>query len=140
MSTVESGSKPLLIEDSTLRNCSSLSSNSFPSSLSTLAHFAASGASLDDISIEGGNLHVKVRGDFLMDSDCVSIVHYFGRGTTATIGCSDTLQSVTFESSSNLSCIEAFDFWCCPSLSSIGVRPSKRMAGFASLIANVFRV
>jgi hypothetical protein len=80
---------------------------------------------LQDIVIEEGNLSFKVRGNFIVDFEGLSMVRYFGQLCEVTIwrnirklssGCfaeCRTVSNVIFESDSQLSCIESYAFSDC---------------------------
>jgi hypothetical protein len=82
------------------------------------------------VSIEEGNSHFWLWGDFLMDIDGISVIRYFGSNRHVTIDCDVEVLSVgcfsylntaslTFESGSRLTRIESKALYLCMSLQSI---------------------
>jgi hypothetical protein len=103
--------------------------------------FAFDGRHLREISIEDGNRHFKVDGDFVLDLECQSIRLYFGTGETVTIpntieelnagcfyGCEHIL-NVVFEARSRLCRVKECAFASCSSLSSICIPSSVEELG-----------
>jgi hypothetical protein len=129
--TFESGSKLSRIEDQTFLECSSLSSICLPATLSEVVPGAFDDLNLKVLSIEAGSRHFKVRGPFLLNFPCTSVIRCFGAGKQVAIprqikdvccGCfrgNAFVRDVIFEPGSQVSCIEEFAFSNCSSLSSI---------------------
>jgi hypothetical protein len=112
-------------------SCSSLKSVHLPASLQFLHHKAFPWAKVFEITIEEGNRHFRVWGDFLIDIDGVRVVRYFGHDRTVTlrdeietlgVGCffwCPRLWSLVFERGSKLKRIEALALSDCSELKSI---------------------
>jgi hypothetical protein len=134
--TFESDSRLLCIGWGAFSRCSSLSAICLPPRLRELYPEAFVGSNVREISIAAGNSHFKVRGSFLMDFECIWIVHYFGTeaevtiskgvkhlGSSSFLGC-PTIRSVKFDPGCSLRSIEERAFQNCSSLSSICIPSS----------------
>jgi hypothetical protein len=125
--TFESGSRLTRIEARALEGL--LTSLCLPASVQKIDGSALAG--IPHITIEDGNRHFRVSGDFLLDFAGVAVVRYFGFGTRVRLkneieifgtgcfsGC-ESLSSLAFESGSKLTRIEARAFSGFSSLKSI---------------------
>jgi hypothetical protein len=120
--TFESDSRLLFIGPEAFWGCFSLLAICLPSRLRELDSMALVDSNLRQISIADGNCHFTVFGPFLMDFDCISILHSFGTEPEVTIGrgvkqlgsCSFArslrISSVIFETGSALASIGATAF------------------------------
>jgi hypothetical protein len=134
--TFESESKLTQIEAKALSGCNSLPSICLPASLRTIDGSAFARTDISIIAVEDGNRHLSVSGDFLVDFDCISVIRYFGTDPSVTLsrdieilgtGCFSAcrvLSSLSFESGSKLSRIEANAFSDCLHLRSIVIPQS----------------
>jgi hypothetical protein len=132
----ESGSELTQIEAQALYGCSSLKSICLPASLQMIDGSAFACTDISRITVEEGNRHFRVSGDFLVDFNRSSVIRYFGSDSRVTLsrdiktigtGCFSScnmLCSLFFESGSKLSRIEGKAFTDCPSLKTIVIPQS----------------
>jgi hypothetical protein len=132
----ERGSKLTRIGRNAFQRCSSLKSIVIPASVTTIGGAAFADCGIRSISIEDGNRHFCVSGQFLLDITKTSLVAFFGRAARVTVGreievlCDScffsckTLSRVNFESGSQLRRIEHLAFGECSSLLTIRIPSS----------------
>jgi hypothetical protein len=129
--TFESGSRLRLIEERALSQCFSLRSICLPASLEMIDGSVFFCSRVSSVTIEEGNCHLRVSGDFLLDVNRLSILRYFG---------SDSNVNLNFELeplSSGCSClfnsrlqrIASKAFSWCSSLQSICIPYSVELLG-----------
>jgi hypothetical protein len=139
--TFESGSKLTRIEANAFFYCLSLESICLPATLQKIDPAALSNSGLSKITIEEGNQHFRVSGGCLLAFDGLSVIRYFGRDKNATLsrdiqilgpGCfryCSSLSSLSFESGSQLTRIEANALYHCLSVKSISLPGSLEFIG-----------
>jgi hypothetical protein len=132
----EQGPKLREIERGAFTNCSSLKSIVIPASVTTIMGAAFSASGIRHISVEEGNTHFCVIGQFLLDFTGTSLIAFFGTSATVTIDhkiqvlCDccladcDPLSRVEFEGGSELRRIEWCAFGGCSSLHTIRIPSS----------------
>jgi hypothetical protein len=127
----ESGSKLTRIDANALCGCSSLKSIHFPASLQTIDGSALSETRICKITIEEGCCQFSFSDHCLIGGEVRSVVRYFGSDSDVTLNreieilspnsfsrC-NSISSLSFESGSKLTRIEARALSCCSSLKSI---------------------
>jgi hypothetical protein len=132
----ESGSRLTRIGRRAFFQCGSLRSLVVPASVTTICGCAFAESGIREISIEDGNGHFCVIGEFLLDSTHTSLIAFFGIAATVTIsskiqvlcdscflGCG-TLSRLHFEPGSRLRRIERLAFGGCSSLHTIHIPSS----------------
>jgi hypothetical protein len=129
--TFESGSKLTRIDANALHGCTSIKSICLPASLQFIDGSAFADTWISEMSVEAGNCHLRVSGDFLVDFEGITVIRYFGRERKIRVnrdieivgsGCFSHckwISSLTFESGSKPRRIEAKAFGGCSSLRSI---------------------
>jgi hypothetical protein len=139
--TFEPGSKLTRIAVGALYGCTSLESICLPVALQTIEYAALAGTGISKITVEEGNVHLRVSGDFLLDCDGTSLIRYFGFDRIVTLDahieilCSGALldcQSISvliFESGSKLTRFEAKALSGCSSLQSLCIPASVEILG-----------
>jgi hypothetical protein len=135
----ESDSNLHRIEYGVFTGCYSLVAIGIPASLRHLDGSAFRGSGVSRITIDHGSTSFVMRGDFLLDFDEISLIHYFGCDSNVLIpgavkriccgsfyGC-DSISSVQFEDASDVVEIEPGAFSVCSSLTSISSSPPLKM-------------
>jgi hypothetical protein len=132
----EPGSKLTRIGRRAFTRCPRLWSIVIPASVTTIRGGAFAESGIRQISIEDGNEHFCVIGDFLLDITQTSLIAFFGIDVTVTISkkiqvicdsCflkSKTLSRLNFERDSELRRIERLAFGGCSSLCTIRIPSS----------------
>jgi hypothetical protein len=125
------GSQLNRIEAKSFYGCLSLKSIFLPASVEMIDGWAVANSGISEIRIEPGYRHFRVRGDFLLDFDGLTVVRYFGYERNVRLprdieivgsGCFSHckwISSLTFESESKLRRIEGGAVCRCSSLQSI---------------------
>jgi hypothetical protein len=138
LSTVsfEPDSKLKRIDGTAFIYCSSLTSLFIPASVETIGDSAFSDTNISKIIVEDGNTHFRVCDNSLPDFSGISLIQSFDRRKNIRINrCIEilcqkcfyiftTLETVEFESNSQMRRIEENAFWNCSSLKSICIPAS----------------
>jgi hypothetical protein len=134
--TFESGSKLSIIERAAFARSSSLNSITIPASVTRIDGNVFSCSGIVNVSIEEGNSHFCVIGQFLLDFTRTSLIAYFGTAATVTIDrnirvlCEysfadrTTLSRIEFEIGTDLRRIEWCAFAGCTSFHKIWIPSS----------------
>jgi hypothetical protein len=140
----EFGSKLTRIEPLALCNCPSLTSFSLPASLKIISPSALNGTGISHIAVEEGNCHFRVSGDFLVDTEGISVIRYFGSASRVALAphieivracCFYSCKSLCpliFDSGPKLRRIESEAFFGCSSLQLISLPASVEFLGGGS--------
>jgi hypothetical protein len=138
--TFESGSQLREIQESSISGCSALRSLCLPASLQQINGLALARSAIRRISVEDGNEHFSVLGDFLLDFEGISIIRYLGSDPHIELDsefeqlCVGSFFQCTFLRSLTFACpnltrIEAKAISGCSSLSAIVVPASVEILG-----------
>jgi hypothetical protein len=139
--TFESGSELPRIEPDALCGCSSLKSICLPAQLQMIDSSALVGTGISRITLDDGNRHLRVSGNFLLGSDGISAIRYFRSDSHVALNreieilgpaCfydSSSLCSLVGETGSKLTRIEASALSGCSLLRSICLPASVEFLG-----------
>jgi hypothetical protein len=135
------------IESRALSGCSSLKSICLPARLEMIGGLAFENTPISSITIDEGNHHFRLSGDFLIGSDGTTPIRYFGSYSNVTLprditilasgcfsGCA-SLRSLDFGLESKVTRIEAEAFSGCSSLESICLHASVEFLGENSFMS-----
>jgi hypothetical protein len=134
--TFESGSKLRRIGVGAFFSCDALRAIVIPASVTAISGGAFAGCGIVTVSIEEGNNHFCISGEYLLDIAKTSLIAFLGHTATVTVGteiqiicercftCCRTISRVNFESVSQLRRIERLAFGECSALHTICVPAS----------------